>query len=517
MMRMQILNGQRDKNGRWITEKKMKDPFMKKEVCDFWERLHKEAPKSDVNETMKKLDEITSAYKAVGRHEQADSDWAKKLKKAYKAKEAKIKIDKTINPLTLVKIGDETYTPTPSDLEAWRKVFEDAQYDKDVCGPRTIVDTYEDIKVSLDGKADKPFFSAEDMASMKKFSDHVDATKMMTREEFKALVRERNPEKECAHSGGEVGQAIDNIRQTLMKRLDVNIKVNQIWENESYPGVQARVTSVHMHDGSPCVNLEIFKIDGKKDIGGWRMGNDRENYGVMALYTNWAIHSIYQPMEVLSRDEAKTFSMAEILEEERKTDALIDSIKMPKGKRVYGGLMDIGENPRIIPMKSVANSMGKMLTTRMATKIETREESSNGFMPNSEIEKFNVVPGVEEIRKKINKHLTTGTEFLKPKMIKNPLPKPQIMGVDWAQDVYDKKYKLPDPPKECDRIVSIDFVKEDQLSDKKARITHMCSIDKKTGEMEHFSVTNVCHGCKKTYEYAEPVMGFKCWSCKNGA
>ncbi len=41
--------------------------------------------------------------------------------------------DNMINPLTLVKIGGggENYKPTPADLEAWRTVFEDAQYDKD--------------------------------------------------------------------------------------------------------------------------------------------------------------------------------------------------------------------------------------------------------------------------------------------------------------------------------------------------------------------------------------------------
>lgn len=39
--------------------------------------------------------------------------------------------DNMINPLTLVKIGSENYKPTFADLEAWRSVFEEAQYDKD--------------------------------------------------------------------------------------------------------------------------------------------------------------------------------------------------------------------------------------------------------------------------------------------------------------------------------------------------------------------------------------------------
>lgn len=41
--------------------------------------------------------------------------------------------DNMINPLTLIKIGggDNGYKPTPADLEEWRQVFEDAQYDKD--------------------------------------------------------------------------------------------------------------------------------------------------------------------------------------------------------------------------------------------------------------------------------------------------------------------------------------------------------------------------------------------------
>jgi hypothetical protein len=38
--------------------------------------------------------------------------------------------DSFINPLTLVKIGDADYKPTPVDLEHWRNIFEQAQNDK---------------------------------------------------------------------------------------------------------------------------------------------------------------------------------------------------------------------------------------------------------------------------------------------------------------------------------------------------------------------------------------------------
>lgn len=39
--------------------------------------------------------------------------------------------DGMVNPLTLVKIGNQDFRPTPVDLENWRNVFENAQYDKD--------------------------------------------------------------------------------------------------------------------------------------------------------------------------------------------------------------------------------------------------------------------------------------------------------------------------------------------------------------------------------------------------
>lgn len=38
--------------------------------------------------------------------------------------------DNFVNPLTLVKIGNQDFRPTPVDLENWRTVFENAMYDK---------------------------------------------------------------------------------------------------------------------------------------------------------------------------------------------------------------------------------------------------------------------------------------------------------------------------------------------------------------------------------------------------
>ena len=49
-----------------------------------------------------------------------------------KIREAKFaQADGMINPLTLVKLGGEDYKPTQGDLEAFRQVLEEAQYDKD--------------------------------------------------------------------------------------------------------------------------------------------------------------------------------------------------------------------------------------------------------------------------------------------------------------------------------------------------------------------------------------------------
>ena len=39
--------------------------------------------------------------------------------------------DNMVNPLTLVKIGNQEFRPSPVDLEHWRNVFEESQYDKD--------------------------------------------------------------------------------------------------------------------------------------------------------------------------------------------------------------------------------------------------------------------------------------------------------------------------------------------------------------------------------------------------
>lgn len=49
-----------------------------------------------------------------------------------KMREAKFaQADNMINPLTLVKIGGDDYKPSPTDLDQWRQVFEEAQNDKD--------------------------------------------------------------------------------------------------------------------------------------------------------------------------------------------------------------------------------------------------------------------------------------------------------------------------------------------------------------------------------------------------
>lgn len=48
-----------------------------------------------------------------------------------KLKESKFaQADNFINPLTLIKIGDQDFRPTPVDLENWRNVFESAVFDK---------------------------------------------------------------------------------------------------------------------------------------------------------------------------------------------------------------------------------------------------------------------------------------------------------------------------------------------------------------------------------------------------
>ena len=49
--------------------------------------------------------------------------------KLYESKFAQA--DNLINPITVVKVGGPEYKPTPTDLEQWRQVFEEAQYDKD--------------------------------------------------------------------------------------------------------------------------------------------------------------------------------------------------------------------------------------------------------------------------------------------------------------------------------------------------------------------------------------------------
>lgn len=49
-----------------------------------------------------------------------------------KLKESKYaQADNMVNPMTVIKIGKDDYKPTPADLEYWRDVFSQAQYDKD--------------------------------------------------------------------------------------------------------------------------------------------------------------------------------------------------------------------------------------------------------------------------------------------------------------------------------------------------------------------------------------------------
>jgi len=40
--------------------------------------------------------------------------------------------DGMVNPLTLVKVGNPEFRPTPTDLESWRQLFANAAYDKDM-------------------------------------------------------------------------------------------------------------------------------------------------------------------------------------------------------------------------------------------------------------------------------------------------------------------------------------------------------------------------------------------------
>ncbi len=49
-----------------------------------------------------------------------------------KIKECKFaQADSMINPVTVVKVGNDNYKPTPEALESWRQLFEAAQYNKD--------------------------------------------------------------------------------------------------------------------------------------------------------------------------------------------------------------------------------------------------------------------------------------------------------------------------------------------------------------------------------------------------
>jgi len=69
--------------------------------------------------------------------------------------------DNMINPLTLVKVGSADYKPSFADLEAWRSVFEEAQYDKDFK-----IFTHEGVDVTRVGYGQGIFDIAGDIAQL---------------------------------------------------------------------------------------------------------------------------------------------------------------------------------------------------------------------------------------------------------------------------------------------------------------------------------------------------------------
>ena len=66
--------------------------------------------------------------------------------------------DGMINPITLVKLGGNDYKPTQADIEAFRQVFEEAQYDKDF----KIV-THNDVEVTRVGFSGQTLDVASDI------------------------------------------------------------------------------------------------------------------------------------------------------------------------------------------------------------------------------------------------------------------------------------------------------------------------------------------------------------------
>jgi hypothetical protein len=66
--------------------------------------------------------------------------------------------DSLINPITLVKIGNENYKPTPADIEEYRQAFAEAQYDHDFK-----LFTHEALTVERVGAAGAIFDTANDI------------------------------------------------------------------------------------------------------------------------------------------------------------------------------------------------------------------------------------------------------------------------------------------------------------------------------------------------------------------
>ena len=69
--------------------------------------------------------------------------------------------DNMVNPLTLVMIGDQEFRPTPVDLEHWRNVFEEAQYDKDFK-----IFTHNAVKVERVGYGQGIFDTSNDVTQL---------------------------------------------------------------------------------------------------------------------------------------------------------------------------------------------------------------------------------------------------------------------------------------------------------------------------------------------------------------
>ena len=69
--------------------------------------------------------------------------------------------DNMINPLTVVKIGNDNYKPTPDVLESWRQLFEAAQYNKDFK-----IFTNEAVDISAVGKGAAIYDTSGDVTQL---------------------------------------------------------------------------------------------------------------------------------------------------------------------------------------------------------------------------------------------------------------------------------------------------------------------------------------------------------------